>query len=107
MRAGRLAQAGCEALLKVARNLLPNVLLEAADDEAFVPKVLWRVVVRVADRRGIEEAHQRSEAASGAVVGCGREQHKGVGTRGEHPSQPRTAREALFSCARQRSDTRR
>ena len=48
--------------LKVACHLVPDILLETANDQPFVVIILRRVVIRVTDRRGVEERHERREA---------------------------------------------
>ena len=53
----------CDTFLKVFLHLILDVLLEATDDQALVTEILGRVVLRVTDRGGVEQRHQRRKAA--------------------------------------------
>src|SRR5262245_60332591 len=48
--------------LEVARDLVPDILLEATNDQPFVAIILRRILIRVTDRGGVEEGHERHEA---------------------------------------------
>ncbi|MCG3775772.1 MAG: hypothetical protein JW395_2616 [Nitrospira sp.] len=50
---GRLPNLLGDALLEVGADLVFDVLLEAADDQAFVPEVIGRVVFGIADGGGV------------------------------------------------------
>jgi hypothetical protein len=82
--AGSVRRVG-RALREVLRHLVADVLLEATDDEPLVAEVLRRVIVGIADRRGVQQRHQRGKAARRSVVRRGRQQHKRVGPRSQHP----------------------
>ena len=87
-----------DPLLEVRTDLVADVLLEAADDQALVAEVLRGVVVGIADGGGVEQAHQRGEAARRAIVRRGREQHQGVGAGGQQAGQASAPRQAVLAC---------
>jgi hypothetical protein len=86
--------------LKVACHLMPDILLETANDQPFVVIILRCVVIGVTDRGGVEESHERREAPRRAVVRCGRQQDQRVGAAGESLRQARPPRLALFTRTR-------
>ena len=86
----RLVQARCLAFPELAHDLVAYVLLEAPDDEALAAEVLRRVVVGIGNGRGVQQTHQRREAARRAVMRRGRQQDQGIGTGGQQFGQART-----------------
>ena len=80
-------------ILKGALHFVGDVLLEAADHQPFVSKVLGFVLVRVRDGRCVQHVHQAGETAGAAIVGRG----------GKHDERVRTAREQLGETRPQRA----
>ena len=68
-------------------HLVPDVLLEAPDDQPLAAEVVLRVVVRVGDGGRVEHVHQAREAARPAVVRRRREHDERVGAAGEQPGE--------------------
>ena len=68
-------------------NLMPDVLLEAPDDEPLLAEVFLRVVVRIRDGRRVQHVHQAREAARPAVVRRRREHDERVGPAREQASE--------------------
>ena len=73
-------------------DLVPDVLLEAPDDEPLLAEVLLRVVVWVRDGRRVQHVHQAREAARPAVVRGRREHDERVGAAREQAGQPAAQR---------------
>ena len=94
--AGGPAQAEGLALLEVALDLVLDVLLEAADDQALAAEVVGGVVVGVGDGGRVQQAHQGGEAARRAVVGRGRQQDEGVRAVGQQASEAGAPRQPGF-----------
>ena len=89
-----------DTFLEVGADLIANVLLETADDQALVAEIFGGVVVGIADGRGVEQTHQRGKAARRAIVRRGRQQHHGVGTAREHAGQSGATRHAILVASR-------
>ena len=99
LRAGRLLELLGDALLKVGADLIADVFLEAAHHQPLVAEILWRIIVGIADRRRIEQTHERGEASRRPVVRRGRQKHHRVGPPRQQPCQPRPTRHPVLMTA--------
>ena len=81
------------AVAEGVADLVPDVLLEASDDEPLVAEVLRRIVVRVGDGGRVKHVHQARKATRLAVVRRCR----------QHDERVRAAREQAREAASQRA----
>ena len=73
-------------------QLVAHVPLEAAYDQALVPEVFLRVVLRVGNGGGVQHVHQAGKALGTAIVRGGRQQNQRVRAGGQEARQAGTLR---------------